>query len=173
MGMLILSTDLVRTFVAIVVHNTFALTIYTVIAVKAIRALLYIRLCRRRSAFDMFSLHSRIGRTKVSTTTLAIVIVMFLIAVILWTLHVVNFVVEATMTLVDDSDTPIDIKLANAKSSILGRLVVTDLLYAYMCLLGDSVIIWRVYAFWDKARNDGSSFSPGRCSAGPRSRRFC
>lgn len=124
-----IGNDLLRTFVAIVVH-TFTLTIYTVVAVKAVRVL------------------PRIGRTKVSMTTLGIIIVMFLMAVVLWVLDVVNFIAEATETLINDLDTPINVKLANAKSAIFGRLVVTDLLYAYMCLLGDSVIIWRVYAFW-------------------------
>ncbi|KAF5379131.1 hypothetical protein D9615_005857 [Tricholomella constricta] len=81
-------------------------------------------------------------------TTLAIVTVMFIMAVILWILDIVNFITEATRTLIHNPDTPLDVKLADAHHTIFGRLVVTDLFYSYMCLLGDSVIIWRVYAFY-------------------------
>ncbi|KAG6865418.1 hypothetical protein C0991_002808 [Blastosporella zonata] len=75
---------------------------------------------------------------------------MFLSAVVLWVLDVTNFIIEAKMTLLDSPNTPIDVKYGAAKKVVFNHLVATDLLYAYMCNLGDAVIIWRVYAFWGR-----------------------
>ncbi|KAJ6627836.1 hypothetical protein B0H10DRAFT_311242 [Mycena sp. CBHHK59/15] len=73
------------------------------------------------------------------------IVTMFAIAVVLWTLDLANFIMEAKVTLIQDPDVPIDTKVGKALSFIFRLASAQDALYSYMSLLGDAIIIWRVW----------------------------
>ncbi|KAJ7120274.1 hypothetical protein C8R44DRAFT_737101 [Mycena epipterygia] len=76
---------------------------------------------------------------------MAAIFTMFIIAVVLWTLDLANFINEAKMTLIEDPGETIDTKLDNALSFVFRVAAAQDTLYAYMSLLGDAIIIHRVW----------------------------
>ncbi|GLB43408.1 hypothetical protein LshimejAT787_1303090 [Lyophyllum shimeji] len=125
--------SLVRTFAAIV-FETFLLALYSVSVVKACSILL------------------RKGRTRVSLINLAIVIVLYLLAVSLFIIDIINYVAEVTTSFIHHPDVPIAQSFASARDSIFRLAAVIDALYAYMTILGDAVIVWRVYAFWGQGK---------------------
>ncbi|KAF7350705.1 hypothetical protein MSAN_01631400 [Mycena sanguinolenta] len=73
------------------------------------------------------------------------IVLLFLFAVMLWTLDLVNFVSEGKKTLIRNPEDAIDSKLDNALDFIFHLAAVQDALYAYMALLGDAIIVHRVW----------------------------
>jgi len=124
-----IGTDIVRGFISVVIE-TFNFAIYTVLVIKAAQVL------------------SRKAYTRASLITLTAVIVMYMIALILWVIDLTNFVSEPRNTLINNPNDPLDGKYADALNSIFHLSAVEDALYAYMSLIGDAIIIWRVHAFW-------------------------
>ncbi|KAJ7240687.1 hypothetical protein C8J57DRAFT_1726947 [Mycena rebaudengoi] len=120
--------DVVHGFVAIT-NKTILLTLYAVLVIKA--------------SFVLLTKERR--RTKVHLMILAAILTMFFIALVLWTLDVANFIMEPKLTLLENFDQPIDAKLDDAYSFVFRLLAATDALYAYMSLLGDAIIIHRVW----------------------------
>jgi hypothetical protein len=89
---------------------------------------------------------------------------MFFITVVLWALDLANFIMEAKLTLIVDSDLPLSTRLADARSFMFPLIAAIDALYAYLVsfastyraanahwtlfvqsLLGDAIILWRVF----------------------------
>ncbi|KAF7343925.1 hypothetical protein MVEN_01681200 [Mycena venus] len=127
-----LATTYYRLFAAIV-GETFLLTTYGVFVLKSLLLL-------RRSTTQQRSGY---------LLTVAI-LTMFALAIVLWTLDLVNFIMEAKITLIQNSEDPIDTKANKALAFIFRLEGAQDLLYAYMTLLGDAVIIdriWKLQAF--------------------------
>ncbi|KAJ7482671.1 hypothetical protein FB451DRAFT_1235831 [Mycena latifolia] len=123
--------DIVQAFAAIT-SETFLLTIYGVFVLKS-----------------LFLLRNSKNRQRQRMPTMAI-LTMFVMAIVLWTLDLVNFIMEAKITLIENSEDLIDTKVNKAHEFIFGLEAVQDLLYAYMTLLGDAVIvdrIWKLQAF--------------------------
>ncbi|KAJ7814299.1 hypothetical protein B0H13DRAFT_1664850, partial [Mycena leptocephala] len=83
--------------------------------------------------------------SKVYVLPMAAILTMFVIALVLWTLDVVKFIVETKITLVEDSDDTIEDKYERALAFIFRLAAAEDALYAYMALLGDAIIIYRVW----------------------------
>ncbi|KAF9266196.1 hypothetical protein L218DRAFT_858698, partial [Marasmius fiardii PR-910] len=86
---------------------------------------------------------------------LLVVFLMYLINVTCLIIDLVDLVAEVRITLVKDPEVDLDAKYAKSRDFTARRLAAVDVLYGYLvsfCLiqtcLGDSVIIWRVYAFW-------------------------
>ncbi|KAJ7500283.1 hypothetical protein B0H11DRAFT_2380371 [Mycena galericulata] len=123
-----IGNDMVHNFVAIM-NETFLLTIYAVLVIKA--------------GFVLLSKERR--RTGAYLLTMAAILTMFVIAVVLWTLDLANFITEAKVTLVENPNEPIDTKYGNALDFIFRLASAQDALYAYMSLLGDAIIIHRVW----------------------------
>jgi hypothetical protein len=63
---------------------------------------------------------------------MAAILTMFVIALVLWTLDVVKFIVETKITLVEDSDDTIEDKYERALAFIFRLAAAEDALYAYM-----------------------------------------
>ncbi|KAF8074732.1 hypothetical protein FPV67DRAFT_1474757 [Lyophyllum atratum] len=93
---------------------------------------------------------SRKGRTRISLINLTIIIILFLLAVSLFILDIINYVGEVTTSFIHNPDVPLDERFATARDSIFNLAAVIDVLYSYMTILGDAVIIWRVHAFWGR-----------------------
>ncbi|GJF00164.1 hypothetical protein PsYK624_164430 [Phanerochaete sordida] len=133
--------DLIQTIVA-VTAETFVVAIYSVLVVKTGRLLL------------------RSSRTKVSLYTCAAVFVMFILDVALWIIDVRNLITEVRMTLLSTPTDTLSDNYDAALSNMLRLVSVEDIVYAYMTIVGDGVIIWRVYAFWSNGRERLVLFVP-------------
>ncbi|KAJ7282304.1 hypothetical protein C8J57DRAFT_44312 [Mycena rebaudengoi] len=120
--------DVVHGFVAIT-NETILLTLYAVLVIKA--------------GFVLLTKERR--RTKVHLMILAAILTMFFIALVLWTLDLANFIMEPKITLLENLDQPIDAKLDDAYSFVFRLVAAIAALYAYMSLLGDAIIIHRVW----------------------------
>ncbi|KAE9401127.1 hypothetical protein BT96DRAFT_856720 [Gymnopus androsaceus JB14] len=138
----VIGHDIVRSFVS-ASAETFLIAIYSVLVLKASRILL------------------RKERTKVKMLTLAAVVTMYILALILWIIDLVNFVAEARITLIDNSNDDFDTKYSIATSFIFRRAAIQAMLYSYMSIIGDAVIVWRVYAFWSTERERVVLLIPG------------
>ncbi|RDX48515.1 hypothetical protein OH76DRAFT_1483874 [Lentinus brumalis] len=123
--------DLIQFFVAVVVE-TFAIAVYSVLVFKTGLLLL------------------RKSRTTLSLCTCTAVFVMFGLALSLWMIDIHNVVIEIQLTLLSTTADSLDDAYGVAVSQVLRLASVEDVLYAYMTLVGDSIIIWRVYAFWSQ-----------------------
>jgi len=119
--------DVVRGFVAIT-NETVWLTVYAVLVLKASSVLL-----------------GKDRRTRSVIITFLAILLMFCIAVVLWILDLANFIMEAKLTLIVDPDLSLDAKLANAQGVMFPLIAAIDALYAYLSLLGDAIILWRVW----------------------------
>lgn len=126
--------DLIQTIVAVTVE-TFLIAVYSVLVAKT-TCLLLVR-----------------HRTRASLYTCCSVLVMFVLAIALWIIDVHNLVTEVKMTLLSTSGDALSDDYAAAVSSILRLASVEDTLYSYMTIIGDGIIIWRVYAFWCNGRD--------------------
>ncbi|KAJ7935978.1 hypothetical protein B0H13DRAFT_2304046 [Mycena leptocephala] len=113
--------DMVQGFSA-VIGETFLLTIYGVFVLKS---LLLVRTNMR-------------GRRSGYLLTMAIV-TMFVSAIVLWTLDIANFIMEAKITLIANTEDPIDSKLHKASTFIFRLEAAQD------SVLGDAIIIHRVW----------------------------
>jgi len=78
----------------------------------------------------------------------AIIIILFCGAVTLFSIDISSFARQVAITLIHDPDLPIDQKVAAANDVVFKGAAVDDALYAYMTILGDAVIVWRVHALW-------------------------
>ncbi|RPD52998.1 hypothetical protein L226DRAFT_617659 [Lentinus tigrinus ALCF2SS1-7] len=87
-------------------------------------------------------------RSRASYCLCAAVFVMFGLALALWMLDIHMVVSEVQMTFLSDSTDPLASLYSTAQSHNIRFAAVEDILYAYMTVIGDGVIIWRVYAFW-------------------------
>ncbi|KAJ7644943.1 hypothetical protein FB45DRAFT_1021680 [Roridomyces roridus] len=119
-----IGTDVVQNFVAIT-NETFLL----IMVVKA--------------GFVLMSKERR--RARAYQLTMAAIILMFIIALILWTLDLANFITEAKVTLIQNPTEDIQSKLDSALDFVFRLAAAQDALYAYMSLLGDAIIIYRVW----------------------------
>ncbi|KAJ3002964.1 hypothetical protein NUW54_g5561 [Trametes sanguinea] len=126
--------DIIKSFVAVTVE-TFVIAIYCILVFKTSCLLL-----------------TRMHRTKVSLFTCTVIIVMFCLALSLWMIDIHNVVLEVQATLLSDSRAPISDVYDLAIRQVLRLASVEDVLYAYMTVLGDILILWRLYAFWSRGR---------------------
>ncbi|KAJ7895168.1 hypothetical protein B0H14DRAFT_2681510 [Mycena olivaceomarginata] len=132
--------DILQSFAAIM-GETFLLTIYGVFVLKS---LLLLRLNRQTSGYLL---------------SMAIFI-MFVMAIVLWTLDLVNFIMETKITLIGNSEDDIDVKLNNALIFTHRLEAAQNVLYAYMTLLGDVIIIYRVWKLQAFSGNPWVLFLP-------------
>ncbi|KAJ7185599.1 hypothetical protein C8R46DRAFT_1061163 [Mycena filopes] len=120
--------DLVRSFVAIS-NETILLTIYGAVMLKASFVLLGRGRWQKRS----------------SALTMLALVFMFTIALVLWCMDMANFIMETKLSFIDNPDLSLDARLGNARKFIFPLLADIDALYSYMSLVGDGIIIWRVW----------------------------
>lgn len=125
--------DLVQSMVCVSVE-TFLVAVYSVLVFKATSLL-----CRK-------------GRSSIPFFTLALLILMFIFALILWIIDLVNVVAETRITLVDHPELSMDTKYQTATEFIFRRSAAQLALFSYMSIMSDSLLIWGVYAFWVKGR---------------------
>ncbi|KAE9410414.1 hypothetical protein BT96DRAFT_1011960 [Gymnopus androsaceus JB14] len=125
--------DLVRTTASVVLQTLFIVS-YTFLVVKAVNILL-----RARKMYT-------VGKAFAANTI--IVVTMYIITVSLWIIGLVELLAEARKTLIDSPDQSLQVKNASTSEFTSKGAEVIDVLYAYLTLLGDLVIVWRVRAFW-------------------------
>ncbi|RPD52997.1 hypothetical protein L227DRAFT_423210 [Lentinus tigrinus ALCF2SS1-6] len=122
--------DLIRSFV-INVFKTILLGIYFVLVGNTVNLLL-----RRET------------RTRASLYICMAVLLMLGLALALWIIDMHMIIVEVQSTVLSDTPGPLDDAYSAALSKVLAMAAIEDVLYAYMTIVGDGIIIWRVYAFW-------------------------
>lgn len=126
----------------------------------------------QHSVVDIFAEGSITYRKKkhnrVSFYTFLAVSSMYILAMTLWIIDVHNVLTEVRLTLLPKSDDPLGARYSSAQSSIVRLAAVEDVLYNYMVhpsylafrrhliylqtIIGDCIIIWRVFAFWPSQR---------------------
>ncbi|KAI0345928.1 hypothetical protein BDW22DRAFT_928458 [Trametopsis cervina] len=146
--------DILRSFIAVVVETWFVgefgilsyysneselikgrLAVYTILVVKATQILLAKE--RRRRKF--------------AQATLMIVLVMYIMDVALWIMDVRSVMVEVDLALIRTSDgRTLEERYDAANEAILRIHLIEDVLYAYMTILGDAIVLSRVFAFWSQ-----------------------
>ncbi|CAK5262001.1 unnamed protein product [Mycena citricolor] len=119
--------DLIKSFVAIV-NESILLTIYGVLVLKACSVLL----------------RKEWRRTPTLLTIIAL-LTMFAVCVVLWALDMANFIMEVKLSMVIDLDLALDARFHNALAFILKLAAAQDALYSYLSLIGDAIIIWRLW----------------------------
>ncbi|KAJ7600528.1 hypothetical protein C8J56DRAFT_1019670 [Mycena floridula] len=124
--------DVVVGFVS-VLNETIWLTIYTILVIKAATLLLN----KKRRYF------------KVSVITLCAILTMYSIAIVLWSLDFTNFIVEARIMLIE-AEPNVDLaeRLAAADAFVLRLAATIDALYGYLSVIGDAIIIYRIFMLW-------------------------
>jgi len=129
--------DVIVNFVS-VVNETIWLTAYTVLVLKAASLLLN----RKRRYF------------RVSIITLCAILTMYTIAIILWSLDVTNFIAEARIML-SEAEPNVDLsgRLALADAFVLRFAATIDALYGYMSVIGDAIIIYRIFMLWGQSKH--------------------
>jgi hypothetical protein len=98
-----------------------------------------------------------------SLLTLLAILIMFAISIVLWALDMADFIMEIKLSFIVDPDLPLSARLGNARLFIFPNIAAIDALYAYMVsfhsgsysvqtqpgilqsLIGDGIIIWRVW----------------------------
>ncbi|KAJ7754551.1 hypothetical protein B0H16DRAFT_1316373 [Mycena metata] len=123
----VIGLDLVGSFVAIV-NETAWLVVYAVLVLNASTTLL-----------------RKEGRSRSSLLTWLAILVMFMITVVLWALDMTTFIMQVKLTLVVNPELSLGTRFANAQSFIFPLIAAIDALYAYLSILGDAIIIWRVW----------------------------
>ncbi|KAK7044676.1 hypothetical protein R3P38DRAFT_173962 [Favolaschia claudopus] len=118
--------DLIRSYVA-TTNETILLTIYGALVLKATSVLL-------RKEMRISSL-----------ITLLAILLMFAICLVLWALDLADFIAEVKLSFISNPELPIKGRLANARSFIFPNIAAIDALYSYLSLMGDGIIIWRVW----------------------------
>ncbi|KAI0750608.1 hypothetical protein BC629DRAFT_1739468 [Irpex lacteus] len=127
-----IGTDVIRLFISVVIE-TWLIAIYTVLAIKASTILLHKTRRRNKSSFVMWIL----------------VALMYFMDITLWVIDVRNVVAELDTTLVDTHRTDtLDERYNKSNNSVLKLSLAVDVLYAFMTILGDAIVLWRVRAFW-------------------------
>ncbi|ESK86764.1 hypothetical protein Moror_15165, partial [Moniliophthora roreri MCA 2997] len=128
--------DVVKSTVAIALENVL-ITVYSMLAIKAGTILL-----------GNGTRRGRRSTRKCPIVTMTLVAIVYLLCLALWIIDLVLLVAETRITLVKDPEDDLSVKYERALEFVAPRLAAVDLIYSYMTILGDSVIIWRVHAFW-------------------------
>ncbi|KAG6916819.1 hypothetical protein DXG01_005201 [Tephrocybe rancida] len=84
--------------------------------------------------------------TDIVRTFTAIVVETFLL--VLWGFDITNFIHAAQITLIHNPDLPMAEKYITSQQKVFDLLAPLDLIYAYMALLGDGIVVWRVVVLW-------------------------
>ncbi|KAJ7636695.1 hypothetical protein FB45DRAFT_1138506 [Roridomyces roridus] len=130
-----LGTDMLHGF-AVIANKTVLLTIYAVLVLKA--------------TFILLSKERRGSKTHLMI--LANLLTMFSIAVVMWTLDLTSFIAEAKFTLIANPERSLADRLEGARNEFVFPFLAADAaLYGYLSLLGDAIIIHRVWtlkAYW-------------------------
>ncbi|KAG6865314.1 hypothetical protein C0991_003618 [Blastosporella zonata] len=90
--------------------------------------------------------------TRVSLITMGVLLFMFAMALTLVSFDITNFVHEAQITLAHNPEMRMVDKYDAAQQKLFHLLAPLDLLYAIEALLGDGVIIWRVWVLWGNTK---------------------
>ncbi|KAI0643444.1 hypothetical protein C8Q79DRAFT_1012723 [Trametes meyenii] len=139
--------DTIRSFVAVTV-KTFIIGLYSVLIYMTGRLLLHKH------------------RSKMSYWTASAVLIMFAMVLALWIIDIHNVIAEVQLTLLSNStDSPAAIYAA-AKHKLTHLAYAEDILYAFLTNVGDSIIIWRVYAFWSTSQGKWVLILPLACLLG-------
>ncbi|KAG6871207.1 hypothetical protein C0992_011504, partial [Termitomyces sp. T32_za158] len=77
---------------------------------------------------------------------------MFLVATTLLSIDLANYVTVINVSFIHRPDLSIIERYEDASGVTFKRAVVTDALYGYMTILGDVIVVWRVYAFWGSGK---------------------
>ncbi|KAI0323939.1 hypothetical protein GY45DRAFT_498714 [Cubamyces sp. BRFM 1775] len=128
-----IGTNLLHSFVAVTV-KTFLIAVYAILVLETARLLL------------------KETRTRVSVCTCIVVFLMFGLDLALWMIDIRNVVIAIQMTLLSTSAAPLSDIWFVAEKEILRLASVEDVVYSYLTILGDTIIIWRVYAFWSRGQ---------------------
>ncbi|KAI0694063.1 hypothetical protein BC835DRAFT_1306488 [Cytidiella melzeri] len=123
-----LGTDILTSFIPVVVE-TWLVAVYTILVFKTSQILTSKSSSHRRGI-------------------LAIVLVMYAMDVVLWIIDVRNVVVKLDLTLIRGGSKSLNDRYTNANSEILRLSIVEDALYSYLVVLGDFIIVSRVFVFW-------------------------
>ncbi|KAI0344507.1 hypothetical protein BDW22DRAFT_1427205 [Trametopsis cervina] len=121
----------IQSFVSVVV-STWIAGLYTWLVIKAGSILLQKERRRRRMAL----------------VTWSIVLTMYLIKLTLWFIDARQIIASIELTLIDSSSPDLAVRRARANNDLRRLSIAEDVLYAYMTVLGDAIVLWRVYAFW-------------------------
>ncbi|KAG6853782.1 hypothetical protein C0991_001370 [Blastosporella zonata] len=114
---------------------------------------------RSSGAQILFSVLIRYSDSMLSSTkprawmifiNMSIIVLLFLMALTLLSLDISNFITEINATFINGPDVALGDRYKGASGAIFRRVVVIDAIYGYMTVLGDAIIVWRVYAFWGK-----------------------
>ncbi|KAI0093480.1 hypothetical protein BDY19DRAFT_428691 [Irpex rosettiformis] len=97
---------------------------------------------------SLILLHKDRRHNKIAIFTWMIVITMYLIKLTLWTIDARNVISDLNILLVQNNDHSLAQRQLYAKESSTKLAVVEDVLYAFQVVLGDTIVLWRVYAFW-------------------------
>ncbi|KAI0643441.1 hypothetical protein C8Q79DRAFT_1012720 [Trametes meyenii] len=123
-------TDTLRSFVSVTVE-TFLIAIYSVLVFMTACFLM-----RRKS------------RTKAVIGTTLAVFLMYGGALALWMIDIHTVILEIQKTLLSTPTDALEDSYSEASVESARLAMVEDILYAYLCNVGDAIIIWRVYALW-------------------------
>ncbi|KAG6850387.1 hypothetical protein H0H93_013942 [Arthromyces matolae] len=94
----------------------------------------------------------RKGLTKTSLITLNVLLVIYALALTVSGLDITKFVHEAHYTLLYNPDLSVTEKYQVATQMVFRLSAPADLLYIIEALLGDGIIIWRVWVLWGNSR---------------------
>ncbi|KAG6850554.1 hypothetical protein H0H93_011753 [Arthromyces matolae] len=83
---------------------------------------------------------------------------MFLIATALLGIDIANYVTVIANSFIHNPNLGIDTRYADASLVTFKRVVVIDALYGYLTVLGDAIVVWRVYAFWGQNKRRWAFF---------------
>ncbi|KAG6829233.1 hypothetical protein H0H92_005235 [Tricholoma furcatifolium] len=129
-----IGTDLIHSFTAIL-FETFLLAIYTVLVIKT-----------------CCMLGRKASQSRVSFVTLIVILLMYSMALTMWSFDVTNFIHQVQIPLLRNPDAPLADKYAESQQSLFHLLAPLDLLYAYEAILGDGIVVWRVYVLWGNTK---------------------
>ncbi|KAI0705167.1 hypothetical protein BC835DRAFT_1410044 [Cytidiella melzeri] len=121
----------IHNFVSVVV-STWLVALYTWLVIKC----------------GVILLQKERRRNKIAISTWSIVLAMYSIKLTLWFIDARNIIYALDVLFVQDSSDTLVEKQLRANQSVLKLDLVEDVLYAYMVVLGDAIVLWRVYAFW-------------------------
>ncbi|KAI0668138.1 hypothetical protein C8Q78DRAFT_277316 [Trametes maxima] len=125
-------TDTLRSFISVTVE-TFLIAIYSVLVFMTTCFLM-----RRKS------------RTRAVIGTTLAVFLMYGTALALWMIDIHTVVLEIQKTLLSTPTDTLEEGYSKASVKSAGLAMVEDILYAYLCNVGDAIVIWRVRAFWHR-----------------------
>ncbi|KAI0750611.1 hypothetical protein BC629DRAFT_1556613 [Irpex lacteus] len=83
-----------------------------------------------------------------------LVLLIYVMDIFLWVVDVRNVVAELNTTLIDTHPGTLDERYRKSTNSILKLSLVDDAVYSFMTILGDTIVLRRVYAFWSHGRRE-------------------